>query len=130
MSFGFRRFRGSDRIFTTTAFHQEVLGGATPENINPLLLPAFPDLAYDSWITIGLDGPADASAGESAVSTVASPNQNWTLAFDPGAGQPGGDIIMDDEVGGVWYILAMETRMVFRTRMGACCWRSSPRTES
>ena len=94
------------RIFTTTAFHQDVLGGATPENINPLLLPAFPDLAYDSWITIGLDGPADASAGESAVSTVASPNQNWTLAFDPGAGQPGGDIIMDDEVGGVWYILA------------------------
>ena len=94
------------RIFTTTAFHQDALGGTTPENINPLLLPAFPDLAYDSWITIGLDGPADASAGESAVSTVASPNQNWTLAFDPGAGQPGGDIVMDDEVGGVWYILA------------------------
>ena len=93
------------RIFTTTQFHQEVLGGVTPENINPLLLPSFPDLAYDSWITIGLEGPADPNEGENSVSVVNSPEQNWSLSFDPGAGQPGSNLIMDDMVCGVWYVL-------------------------
>jgi len=92
-------------ISTTTHFYQHVLGGPTPESVNPLLLPVYPNLAYDSWITIGLDGPADASAGESAAATVQSPGQPWVTAFDPGAGAPGGNIVMDDAVGGVWYVL-------------------------
>ena len=40
-------------ISTTTHFYQHVLGGPTPESVNPLLLPVYPNLAYDSWITIG-----------------------------------------------------------------------------
>ena len=92
-------------ISTTTHFYQHVLGGPTPESVNPLLLPVYPNLAYDSWITIGLDGPADASAGESAAATVQSPGQPWVTAFDPGASAPGGNIVMDDAVGGVWYVL-------------------------
>ena len=92
-------------VSTTTNFYQHILGGVTPENVNPLLLPSFPELAFDSWVTIGLEGPADAGAGESAVSVVNSPNQNWALAFEPGSGLPGSDIVIDDEVGGVWYIL-------------------------
>ena len=92
-------------VSTTTTFYQNPLGGVTPENVNPLLLPNFPDLAYDSWVTIGIDGPANATAGESAASVVTSPNQNWTLQFEPGFGAPGGSIEIDDEVGGVWYIL-------------------------
>ena len=92
-------------VSTTTSFYQNALGAVTPENINPLLLPVYPDLAYDSWVTIGVDGPADASLGESAVSVVNSPNQNWALGFDPGGGLPGGNIVMDDAVGGVWYVL-------------------------
>ena len=92
-------------ISTTTHFYQHVLGGPTPESVNPLLLPVYPNLAYDSWITIGLDGPADASAGESAAATVQSPGQPWVTAFDPGAGALGGNIVMDDAVGGVWYVL-------------------------
>ena len=92
-------------ISTTTTFYQNLLGGATPENVNPLLLPGFPDLAYDSWVTIGLDGPANAVAGESSATIVNSPNQNWALQFEPGFGAPGGNIEIDDEVGGVWYVL-------------------------
>ncbi len=92
-------------VNTTTSFFQHVLGGATPENVNPLLLGAYPNLAFDSWITIGLDGPADAINGESGAATVQSPSQAWVTAFDPGFGASGGDIVMDDEVGGVWYIL-------------------------
>ena len=93
------------RIETTTSFYQDVLGGVTPENVNPLLISAFPDLAYDSWVTIGLEGPANVALGENPVSMVSSPNQNWPLAFEPGLGQAGGNLVMDDEVGGVWYIL-------------------------
>ena len=92
-------------VQTTTSFFQHILGGATPQNVNPLLLPNFAELAFDSWVTIGLDGPADAVAGENAASIVQSPNQSWSLGFDPGGGSPGGDIVIDDEVGGVWYIL-------------------------
>ena len=92
-------------VTTTTSFYQALLGGVTTENINPLLIPVYPDLNYDSWITIGIDGPADATAGESAVSAVNSPNQNWALQFEPGGGAPGGNIVMNDAVGGVWYVL-------------------------
>ena len=92
-------------IQTTTSFYQDLLGGATPQSISPLLLPLFPELAYDSWVTIGLDGPADAAAGEAPAATLQSPNQLWAEAFDPGGGAPGGDIVMDDPVGGAWYVL-------------------------
>ena len=92
-------------VSTTTSFYQHVLGGITPEPLNPFLLSAYPDLAYDSWVTIGLDGPADPTAGENAAATVQSPVQFWTTAFEPGSGAPGGNLIMNDPVGGVWYIL-------------------------
>ena len=92
-------------INTTTTFYQDLFGGVTPANINPLLLPAFPTLAYDSWITIGLDGPANSNEGETNASVVQSPAQSWALQFDPGNGVPGGNIAIDDLVGGVWYIL-------------------------
>jgi len=92
-------------VSTTTSFYQHPLGAATPENVNPLLLPDYPELAYDSWVTIGLDGPADATAGENSASTVQSPGQTWITAFEPGLGASGSNIIMNDEVGGVWYIL-------------------------
>jgi len=40
-------------VNTTTSFHHAVLGGSTPNGINSLLFPVYPDLAYDSWVTIG-----------------------------------------------------------------------------
>ena len=92
-------------VSTTTSFYQNELGGLTPDALNPILLSAYPDLAYDSWVTIGLDGPADPAAGENPTATVQSPAQSWTTAFEPGFGAPGGDLVMNDPVGGVWYIL-------------------------
>ena len=59
-------------ITTTENFYHAILGGATPNGINSLLFPVYPDLAYDTWVTIGLEGVPDAVAGEAAVATVQS----------------------------------------------------------
>ena len=50
-------------INTTTAFYQNALGGPLAASINPALVPVDPDLAYDSWLTIGgEDNTADVSS--------------------------------------------------------------------
>ncbi len=92
-------------INTTTNFYHAVLGGSTPNGINSILFPVYPDLAYDSWVTIGLEGAPNAGAGESAVSTVQSANNPWATNFDLGGGIPGGNIAIDDPIGGAWYAL-------------------------
>ena len=41
------------------SFYQNAFGGATSTRINPALFPVFPSLAYDSWVTIGLQDQTD-----------------------------------------------------------------------
>mgnify|MGYP006879392912 FL=1 len=91
-------------LTTTTTFYQNELGSASSASQNPLLFADFPDLVYDSYVTIGLSETANAAAGESNPSLVPSPNQDWIAAFDPGGGAAGTDIIINDLVGGIWYI--------------------------
>ena len=76
-----------------------------PNGINSLLFPVYPDLAYDSWVTIGLTGTPDALAGEANVSTVQSTANPWFTNFDPGGGLAGENIVIDDIIGGAWYAL-------------------------
>ena len=85
------------KIRTTTSFHQDPVGSSTATGIMSSLLDFFPDLIYDSWITIG-HAPEDGTA-QATVSTIASPNQNWIAEFEAG-----NDLIMDDIIGGLWYI--------------------------
>ena len=92
-------------INTTTHFYQAALGAGVPNGINSLLFPVYPDLAYDSWVTIGLEGVPNALGGEANVSTVQSTANPWFTNFDPGAGQPGGNIAIDDLIGGAWFAL-------------------------
>ena len=92
-------------VNTTTSFYHALLGAATPNGINSLLFPVYPDLAYDSWVTIGLEGAPNAAAGEAAVSTVQSAGNPWATNFDLGGGLPGGNIVIDDPIGGAWYAL-------------------------
>ena len=40
-------------ISTSTSFHQNTFGGATSQSINPALFETFPELRYDSFVTIG-----------------------------------------------------------------------------
>ena len=92
-------------VNTTTSFYHATLGAATPNGINSLLFPVYPDLVYDSWVTIGLEGVPNAAAGEAAVATVQSTDNPWSTNFDPGGGLPGGNIAIDDAIGGAWYAL-------------------------
>ena len=84
-------------ITTTTDFHQDPVGSVAATGILPSLLDFFPDLLYDSWVTIG-HAPEDGTAA-ATVGTIYSPNQNWVAAFEAG-----GDLVMDDIIGGLWYI--------------------------
>ena len=92
-------------VNTTTSFYHAALGAGVPNGINSLLFPVYPDLAYDSWVTIGLQGTPNALAGEANVSTVQSNDNPWFTNFDPGGGLPGGNISIDDGIGGAWYAL-------------------------
>ena len=80
-------------IATTGSFFQDVLvGGPTAESINEALFgnPAFPFLAYDSWVTIG------AANNSGSVDFIG-------IDFAPF--EAGGDLVIDDNVGGTWYVL-------------------------
>ena len=92
-------------VETTTSFYHATLGAATPNGINSVLFAVYPDLPYDSWVTVGLEGVPNAGIGEAAVATVQSADNPWTTNFDPGFGQPGGNISIDDPIGGAWYAL-------------------------
>ena len=92
-------------INSTAPFYHAPLGAGVPNGINSLLFPVYPDLAYDSWVTIGLSGAPNALAGEANVSTVQSTTNPWFTNFDPGGGLPGGNIAIDDAIGGAWYAL-------------------------
>ena len=92
-------------INTTTDFYHAALGAGTPNGINSLLFPVYPDLAYDSWVTIGLEGVPNAAIGEASISTVQATDNPWMTNFDPGGGLPGDNVAIDDMIGGAWYAL-------------------------
>jgi hypothetical protein len=84
---------------TTAPFFQSPFGSALGQTINPALFGFAPELAYDSWVTIGVAQAPDAAAGEQGVNTVTGP-ANWPTAFEAGNG-----FTLDDDIGGAWFIL-------------------------
>ena len=73
-------------VETTTSYFHALLGAATPNGINSVLFGVYPELPYDSWVTVGLEGVPNAAAGEAAVATVQSTDNPWSTNFDPGGG--------------------------------------------
>lgn len=94
-------------INTTTSFYQDPFGGALGQVINPILFGIAPQLPYDSWITIGLDGAANTAAGEIDVTAVESDGANWIGPFEAG-----GNLAIDGEFGGAWFTLNGATNAV------------------
>jgi hypothetical protein len=86
-------------------FYQHPVGGLTAALVQSTLFPVYPALEYDSYVTVGMTGPADAGAGEASINTIGDPAANWAPVFDPGAGATGGDIVINTQTGGSWFPL-------------------------
>jgi hypothetical protein len=95
---------GSDQdtliLHTSTAWHQDPLGANYAQGVNPTLYDMFPELAFDSWLTIGIEGPADLAAGEQEVTTLGPPTGGWIEDF-----ASGNSVQVEDEIGGAWFVL-------------------------
>ena len=98
-------------ISTTTSFYQALLGGTTPSNITPSIfsIPGYADLAYDSWVTIGIDrSPTFMPPGYGSVSTINDPALNSFTEFETGNA-----LIANTSVGGVWLVNTPTVANVF-----------------
>ena len=84
-------------IETTTSFYQHPYGSALGSNINPLLFGFFPDLEFDSWMTLGLDAPP--GANEVAPSTVGDADSGWVSNFENGQ-----NVVIQDSIGGAMFV--------------------------
>jgi hypothetical protein len=91
-------FTGNDEfalsLATTTNFYQHAGGGYSPEGLLPQFLDAFPNLVYDSYVTLNLTGPA--GSGEDDI--VALPGA-WKNTFEAG-----NSFVVDDIAGSGWYV--------------------------
>ena len=83
---------------TSTSFYQNALGGLTADLINPLFFGAFPDLAYDSWLTIGIESAPVVGDGTAAVTLAQAAGDTWASDFE--AGQ---NLEMNSFFGGSWF---------------------------
>jgi MYXO-CTERM domain-containing protein len=106
-------------ISTSGMFYQNALGGATSNSINPALIPLFPSLALDSWVTIGLSDQTDNAmlnigidfTGFEAGGSISTDNGSWFATPDDPQVLAGADLRvlvgqftmmgMDDNVSGV-----------------------------
>ena len=86
-------------------FYHSPVGALTNEGYNSVVFPAVPDLVYDSFVTIGMDGPASSAEGEQTINTIGDPLNNWIPAFEPGGGASGADLVINTQTGGSWFPL-------------------------
>jgi hypothetical protein len=85
-------------ITSTTNFYQHDLGSVLGSNMNSLFYTTFPEMEFDSWVTIGLEEGAE--EGEAAPQLIESTNFSWVTQFEAG-----GNLDIDDSVGGAWFVL-------------------------
>ena len=90
-------------VMTDDGFYNSQFGAATAGGINPAFFGFFPDLAADSWVTIGIE--SQPTGDQAPISTVESATQPWVSAFAFASSNDGGDFAMDDATGGAWYVL-------------------------
>jgi predicted nucleic acid-binding Zn ribbon protein len=92
-------FTGDDNfaleLSTSTSFYQHPLGSATPNGLSEAVIDALPELAYDSYVTIGLSG-----APQGDETNVELLPGAWSEAFEAGE-----SIAINDGTGSGWYVL-------------------------
>ncbi len=82
-------------LSTSTSFFQSPYGDITPNGINPLFFEVFPELVYDSWVTIGLEQVPEDDEG---LVVILIDSDNWDEEFEAG-----NDLIIDEFEGGGWF---------------------------
>ncbi|PCJ80389.1 MAG: hypothetical protein COA49_09140, partial [Bacteroidetes bacterium] len=78
---------------TTTTWHQDPFGVTFGSEANPAFYAVFPDLAYDSWLTIG----AESSSDGVNISSVTGETDPFT-EFDAG-----NNMLINDATGSAWF---------------------------
>jgi len=71
-------------LVTTTEWYQDENGGQFPCANNSILFGLFPELEFDSWLTIGIDGPPVATDGEDCPQVVMSTGSPFATEFENG----------------------------------------------
>ncbi|MDP4828192.1 MAG: SprB repeat-containing protein, partial [Flavobacteriales bacterium] len=82
-------------VTTTTTFFQQSFGSANGSTINPAFYAFFPDIEFDSWVTIGRENTTIPGA---EISLVQSSSDPWITEFNAG-----GNIEIDGQFGGSWF---------------------------
>lgn len=86
-------------ISSTTDFWQSPIGSVKfATSLNPLLITVAPELAYDSWFTIGLDSQPSASNPGEAVTSIGMTNEL-------GLFEAGSDFYVNSAIGASFYAL-------------------------
>ncbi len=87
-------------ISTQTTFYQHPFGASLASSIAGSLLAVVPDLAFDSWLTIGVEpGGASPSNGVNAIGLTTA-----LAAFEGG-----GDLLVNAGAGGSWFLIPGST---------------------
>jgi hypothetical protein len=88
---------------TSTSFYQNDFGGLTADMTNPFLFSVFPELAYDSWVTIGIDQAPVPGDGNGAISLVQADGDSWVEDFEAG-----GNMEINSFFGGSWFTTILD----------------------
>jgi hypothetical protein len=84
---------------TSTSFYQNTaFGGLTADLINPLFFTLAPELAYDSWLTIGIDSAPMPGDGTAGVTLAQAAGDTWATDFESGQ-----NLEMNSFFGGSWF---------------------------
>ena len=82
-------------LATTTSFYQNVFGSSVATSISPAMIFVAPDVAYDSWVTIGATSSADDVDGN--INVIPG---DWIIDFEQG-----NSFTVNDPIGSGWYII-------------------------
>ena len=91
------------KLHTSNGFYNDDFGSTTADGINTAIFPTFPSAEFDSWVTVGSESVPTPPAV--AVTAIESPMQPWIAHFDATAAESGADVVMDDAIGGIWFLM-------------------------
>ena len=84
-------------VSTTTAFYQHPSASHSAGSINPLFFDAFPEMEFDSWLTVGIES---APTPEDQAPSFLDTDNYWIPNFEAGL-----NLSINDSLGGLMYVL-------------------------